>query len=63
MSGKELSEKIEKIIPGIKTLFMSGYTDNVIVRRGMLEKGMNFIQKPFNISDLEKKISEVINSE
>ena len=47
MNGKELKEKIDEFNPDMKILFMSGYTANVIVKRGVLAKGVNFIQKPF----------------
>ena len=57
MNGKELSEKIKEIIPGIKRLFMSGYTANVIAHHGVLEKDVNFIQKPFSIDELKRKLS------
>jgi two-component system cell cycle sensor histidine kinase/response regulator CckA len=60
MGGKELAEKIVKILPGIKILFTSGYTDNHIVRSGRLNKGLNFIQKPFSITEIAKKIRVVI---
>ncbi|MBN1515784.1 PAS domain S-box protein [Candidatus Sumerlaeota bacterium] len=56
ISGTELSEKIQKFRPGIKTLYMSGYTTNVIVHHGMLEDSVNFIQKPFSLNDLARKI-------
>ena len=60
MSGKELAKRIAAIRPGIKVLFMSGYTSNVIAHRGVLEKGVHFIQKPFRIKDLARKIDELI---
>jgi two-component system, cell cycle sensor histidine kinase and response regulator CckA len=60
MSGKELGNRIAAIRPGIKVLFMSGYTSNVIAHRGVLEKGVHFIQKPFRIKDLARKIHELI---
>jgi PAS domain S-box-containing protein len=62
MGGKELAEEILKIVPGIKILFTSGYTDNHIVRSGRLNKGINFIQKPFSIKDMAKKIRYVIEN-
>ncbi|MCK5132908.1 MAG: PAS domain S-box protein [Candidatus Sabulitectum sp.] len=62
MSGHELKEAIENIRPGMKTLFMSGYTANIISHHGMLEKGINFIQKPFTINELAKKVHEVIGT-
>ena len=60
MSGVELKKKIEAIRPGIKVLFMSGYTSNVIAKRGVLEKGVHFIQKPFRMKDLALKVREAI---
>jgi CheY-like chemotaxis protein len=62
MGGKELAEEILKIVPGIKILFTSGYTDNHIVRSGRLNQGINFIQKPFSIKDIAKKIRYVIEN-
>ena len=61
MGGKELAEEIVKFIPGIKILFTSGYTDNHIVRSGRLDKGINFLQKPFSIKDISRKIRFVLD--
>ncbi len=63
MNGKELQERIEQIKPGIRTLFMSGYTANVIVHRGVLPKGTQFIPKPFNRAALGRKIREVLDNQ
>jgi FixJ family two-component response regulator len=60
MSGRELRDKLGIIRPDIKVLFMSGYTSNVIVHHGVLEVGVHFIQKPFCLNDLARKVSEVI---
>ncbi len=60
MNGLELSGKMQNIYPGIKTLFMSGYTADVIAHRGILEKGVCFIQKPFSLDDLAVKIREAL---
>lgn len=62
MSGKELVARIEAIRPGIKTLFVSGYTNNVIVHHGILDRNICFLQKPFTNEDLARKLREVINS-
>ena len=56
MNGKELSHQLGKLCPGIKTLFMSGYTANVIAHRGVLDKGVNFLQKPFSAESLAQKV-------
>jgi PAS domain S-box-containing protein len=60
MNGNELAQHIEKTQPGIRCLFMSGYTANVISHHGVLDEGVNFIQKPFSMKDLAAKISEVL---
>ncbi len=60
MNGRALSKKIVKIQPGIKTLYMSGYTANVIAHHGVLKKGVNFIQKPFSVKELALKVREVL---
>jgi two-component system cell cycle sensor histidine kinase/response regulator CckA len=61
MSGKELNVRIEAIRPGVRVLFMSGYTTNVIAHRGVLDEGVYFIQKPFSMSDLARKVSEAVS--
>jgi len=61
MNGRELSEQIQAVYPNIKTIFMSGYTADVIANHGVLEEGMNFIQKPFSPKDLGRKIRAVLD--
>jgi PAS domain S-box-containing protein len=63
MNGKELAKQIQETRPGMECLYMSGYTANVIAHRGMLEDGVNFIQKPFSIQSLVFKIREVLDKE
>jgi PAS domain S-box-containing protein len=62
MNGKELLEKIHKIRPGLKCLYMSGYTANVIAHHGVLDEGVNFLQKPFSVKTIAEKVREVIDS-
>jgi len=62
MNGKELSERIVAINPGLKCLYMSGYTADVIARQGVLDEGIKFISKPFSLRDLAEKVREVIGS-
>jgi PAS domain S-box-containing protein len=62
MSGKELAERISAIKPGLKTLFMSGYTADAIAQRGVLEEGIHFLQKPFPLDALAKKVREALRS-
>ncbi len=60
MSGKELEEKFKEAGIDIKFLFMSGYTDESLVARGILEGSKNFISKPFKIDNLLTKIREIL---
>ena len=62
MSGKTLVSQIEVARPGIKALFVSGYTDNAIVHHGILDSNIAFLQKPFTADGLARKVREVINS-
>ncbi len=62
VSGRELATRIERLKPGIKVLFMSGYTENVIAHHGVLDAGTEFIQKPFSPGHLAAKIREILGS-
>jgi PAS domain S-box-containing protein len=62
MSGAELAKRVAPIRPEMKVLFMSGYTDDSIVRHGVLESEMAFLSKPFTPESLARKVREVINS-
>ncbi|MCF8143069.1 MAG: PAS domain S-box protein [Deltaproteobacteria bacterium] len=61
MNGHDLAERLASIKPGLKCLYMSGYTANVIAHRGILEAGVYFIQKPFSMMDLAAKVREVLD--
>ena len=61
MNGRELAEKLGTFRPNLKWLYMSGYTANVIAHRGILEEGVNFIQKPFGSEDLAVKVRQVLD--
>ncbi|MCS7203145.1 MAG: ATP-binding protein [Thermodesulfovibrio sp.] len=63
MSGPKLVNRIKKFRPDIKVLYMSGYTDNVISKHGVINRKVNFIQKPFSISELSRKIREILNKQ
>ena len=63
MNGKELFAKAAEKYPGLKVLYMSGYTANVIDYRVALEKGIAFIQKPFTIQALTAKVREVLEQD
>lgn len=61
MNGRDLARRILEIKPGIKCLYTSGYTANVIAHHGVLDEGVNFIQKPFAVNDLSQKIRETLD--
>ncbi len=61
-NGKEVYEKIKKIRPGIKVLFTSGYTKDLIVKKGILEEGLHFITKPIFPTELLKKVREILDT-
>ncbi|WP_020585452.1 PAS domain S-box protein [Desulfobacter curvatus] len=63
MNGRDLAKKILSLHPNLKRLFMSGYTANVIAHHGILDEGVNFIQKPFSKQDLAIKIREVLDQD
>jgi len=62
MNGKEFVERLKKICPRIRVLYMSGYSDDTIVHQGMLEDGTHFIAKPFSMEELETKVREVLDA-
>jgi len=63
MNGWELKEQLQKNIPEIKVLFMSGYTANIVAERGVLERNVEFLQKPFTVEFLAQKVREVLDRE
>jgi len=62
MGGKMLVERLLAVRPRIKVLYMSGYTDDAIVRHGTLDPGTHFIGKPFNAVELTRKVREVLDT-
>jgi PAS domain S-box-containing protein len=61
MSGRELVNHLTPLYPEMKVLYMSGYTDNAIVHHGVLEEGINYIQKPFTPDSMARKVREVLD--
>jgi PAS domain S-box-containing protein len=62
MNGREMSERLMARRPGLKRVFMSGYTAEAIAHRGVLHEGVQFIQKPFSRLDLALKIRETLDA-
>jgi len=62
MGGKELSEIITKIDPSLKILFTSGYSDNHVIKQGILRNAVNFIPKPYTFQQISKEIRNILDS-
>ena len=63
ISGRELASQITAARPNIKVLFISGYTDDSIFRHGVLQGGVAYLQKPFNLKAIAQKIREVLDGQ
>jgi len=63
MNGRELFEEVSRRFPGTRGLFMSGYTDDVVSHRGVLDEGVAFLHKPFSVQSLIRKVREVLDDE
>ncbi len=62
MNGRELAQRMAGLSPKTRILFMSGYTENAIWRNGMIESSTNFLQKPFTLDALTRKVREVLET-
>ncbi len=63
MNGRDLTDKLVTFCPTLKTLFMSGYTSNVIAHHGVLDEGVHFIAKPFVVKELTAKVRDVLDND
>jgi two-component system, cell cycle sensor histidine kinase and response regulator CckA len=62
MDGRRLFEALSSVRPDLKVLYVSGYTENFIVHHGVLDKGLHFMQKPFNLNRLAGKVREILDA-
>jgi two-component system cell cycle sensor histidine kinase/response regulator CckA len=62
MNGKELADRLAAERPGLRVLYVSGYTDHAVVRHGVLEEGIAFLSKPFDLRELVRTVREVLDS-
>ncbi len=60
MSGRALWDRLAKLRPGLRVLYMSGYSGTAIAHHGVLEEGTHLIQKPFNAAELSRRVREVL---
>jgi PAS domain S-box-containing protein len=63
IGGRELAQRVSAARPNIKVLFLSGYTEDAIIHEGVLEPGTAFLQKPFTLQMLSRKVREVLRGE
>jgi two-component system, cell cycle sensor histidine kinase and response regulator CckA len=63
MSGRELGDQLARLRPGIPVLYTSGYTDEDVIRRGMLEEGRPFLQKPFTPHELARAVRDALDTQ
>jgi len=62
INGRELAKQCQQVRPRMKVLFMSGYTDDAVVRHGILQEGIAYLQKPFTPTSLVRKVREVLDA-
>ena len=60
MGGRELVKQVVKLRPTMKVLYLSGYTEDSIISEGTIESGAAFLQKPFTLQNLSRKVREVL---
>lgn len=62
MNGSELAQKLKSMIPGLKIIFMSGYTADIVAGRGVLDDDITFIQKPFSVENLIRAVEKTLKT-
>ena len=63
LGGRALAEQIQRRRPGLRTLFISGYTEDTVMRQGVLEPNVAFLAKPFSPETLTRTVREVLNDQ
>jgi PAS domain S-box-containing protein len=61
MSGRELADRLAASRPGVQVLYLSGYTEDAVIGRGVIESETTFLQKPFGLADIASKVREILD--
>jgi len=59
--GRAVAEQLTNLYPRLRVIYVSGYTDDAVIRHGVLREGVNFIQKPFTPATLARKVRDVLD--
>jgi PAS domain S-box-containing protein len=62
MNGRELARRLESMRPGLRTLYTSGYGEDVVARHGVLEPGITFVEKPYELPVLARRLRETLDA-
>ncbi|MFO8184580.1 MAG: response regulator, partial [Candidatus Aegiribacteria sp.] len=62
MNGKQLYDRLKRLEPGLRVLFVSGYTSDAVISRGIVEGGVHFLQKPFTRDELAEVLRSILDS-
>jgi CheY-like chemotaxis protein len=62
LNGRETAERVRALRPDVAVLYMSGYTDDAVLRSGVFEQGTSFLQKPFGAADLARKVRQMLDA-
>jgi two-component system cell cycle sensor histidine kinase/response regulator CckA len=62
LGGRQVADKLRAERPGLRVLYLSGYTDTAAARQGLMEPGADFLQKPFATDSLVRRVREVLDA-
>lgn len=63
LSGREMADRLTALKPGLRVLFMSGYTEDVVIQQGVNSSTVDFLHKPFDVAALTQKVREILDRE